>query len=76
MSDEKLIADLGEALSETTVEVYVSGGVVQEVWAPDGVVVLVKDFDCDGADEATLDTDPVTGDKCVIATWRGNCRKE
>lgn len=36
-----------------TVTVYVSGGVVQSVDVPEGVQVLVRDYDCDDEDRIT-----------------------
>ena len=51
-------------MSELIVEVHVSGGVVQHVKAPAGVVVKVIDYDCaDGPDRDD------NGAPCEIATW-------
>lgn len=37
-----------------TVIVIVSGGLVQEVFAPEGVEVLVHDYDVEGSDHPVL----------------------
>lgn len=36
-----------------TVKVFVSGGIVQDVEVPEGVQVIVRDYDCDDEEDAT-----------------------
>lgn len=51
-----------------TVQVIVSGGVVQHVEVPDGVSVIVRDYDVDGVDPALLQQDR-RGDSFIEAIW-------
>jgi hypothetical protein len=55
------------------VKVRVSGGVVQEVETPLGLVIKVFDYDHDdgSVDPATLDKDD-DGNACTIATYGGD----
>lgn len=50
------------------VTVTVEGGVVQHVEVPDGVQVIVKDYDVEGCDEADLEQDE-SGDHYFEANW-------
>lgn len=50
------------------VRVIVSGGVVQHVDVPAGVIVHVIDYDVDGGDDVA-ELDMVDGEECRIATW-------
>jgi hypothetical protein len=47
-----------------TVEITVEGGVVQNVYASEGIEVVVYDYDTDGVPEEDLFTDS-NGHKCV-----------
>lgn len=51
-----------------SVTVTVEGGLVQHVQVPEGVVVVVHDYDVEGVDEADLETDG-NGDKYVKGVW-------
>jgi len=51
-----------------TVRVTVEGGVVQWVEVPEGVTVIVRDYDVDGSEEDQLDQDE-NGDQYVEAIW-------
>lgn len=50
------------------VRVTVEGGVVQNVEVPEGVQVIVKDYDVDGSDEDQLERDE-DGDSFVESIW-------
>ena len=50
------------------VRVVVHGGVVQHVEVPEGVVVVVNDYDCEGCDPDLLQQDG-NGDEFVEAIW-------
>lgn len=52
------------------VKVRVSGGVVQNVEAPDGITVQVYDYDVGDSDPVDLDEDE-SGDDCNFATYGG-----
>jgi hypothetical protein len=53
-----------------TIEIVVRGGVVQEVSnIPEGVCVLVRDYDIEGVPTEKLDTD-VNGDRCIESHWK------
>jgi hypothetical protein len=51
-----------------TVTVTVEGGVVQHIDIPEGVRVVVKDYDVEGCDEAELEEDE-NGDTYFEAIW-------
>lgn len=53
---------------EMTVIVTVEGGVVQHVEVPNGVRVIVRDYDCEGCDAALVQADE-DGDECFEAVW-------
>ena len=53
-----------------TVTIIVEGGVVQKIDLPNGVVVIVKDYDVDGFDEDRLQTDS-NGDEYAESRWEG-----
>lgn len=50
------------------VNVTVEGGVVQYIDVPEGVRVVVKDYDVEGCDEAELEEDE-NGDYFFEAIW-------
>lgn len=50
------------------VRVVVEGGVVQHVEVPEGVTVIVRDYDVDGSEEDQLDQDE-NGDQYIESTW-------
>lgn len=51
-----------------TVEVTVEGGVVQYIDVPQGVRVIVKDYDVEGCDQSDLEQDE-NGDNYFEAIW-------
>lgn len=51
-----------------TVRVTVEGGVVQWVEVPEGVTVIVHDYDVDGCEDEGLQQDD-HGDKFMESTW-------
>lgn len=53
---------------EMTVIVTVEGGVVQHVGVPKGVRVIVRDYDCEGADADMVEEDE-EGNEFVEAVW-------
>jgi hypothetical protein len=57
---------------ERIVRVIVSGGVVQHVEVPEGVRVIVNDYDCEGCDPAVLEYDD-NGDPFVEVVWVADC---
>lgn len=50
------------------VKVTVEGGVVQWVEVPEGVTVIVRDYDVDGSEDEGLDQDE-NGDQYIESTW-------
>ncbi len=50
------------------VKVTVEGGVVQYVEVPEGVTVVVRDYDVDGSEDEGLQQDD-NGDKFIEAIW-------
>jgi hypothetical protein len=50
--------------------VTVEGGVVQHVETPEGVKVVVRDYDTEGCDAARLSVDE-DGNEYVEAVWGG-----
>jgi hypothetical protein len=52
----------------TEIQITVSGGLIQHMTGiPSGVVVTVRDYDCEQSDdEAVMDAD---GEFCVMSTW-------
>jgi hypothetical protein len=50
------------------VRVTVEGGVIQHVECPEGVQVIVKDYDTDGVDEESLQHDE-NGDSYIESIW-------
>lgn len=57
-------------MMEKLVVVTVEGGVVQHVEAPAGVKVVVRDYDCEGAD-ADLVAEDEDGSEFVESVWGG-----
>ena len=55
---------------EKLVVVTVEGGVVQHVECPDGVKVIVRDYDCEGADADLVDVDE-DGNEFAESVWGG-----
>ena len=53
-----------------TVIVTVEGGVVQHVEVPEGIVVLVRDYDVDGSDPREQTDEQ--GDKFLESSWEIN----
>lgn len=53
---------------ERIVRVVVSGGVVEHVEVPEGVIVVVNDYDVEGCDSELLQKDG-NGDEFVEAIW-------
>jgi hypothetical protein len=51
--------------------VTVEGGVVQHVECPEGVKVVVRDHDCEGADADLVSVDEV-GNEFVESVWGGD----
>ena len=51
-----------------TVRVIVSGGVVQHVEVPEGVTVIVRDYDVDGVESDLLQQDR-GGDNYIESIW-------
>lgn len=51
-----------------TVIITVEGGVVQHVQVPDGVTVIVRDYDVDGVEGDLLQQDR-GGDHYIESTW-------
>ena len=51
-----------------TVRITVSGGVVQHVEVPDGVTVIVRDYDVDGVENDLLQQD-TGGDDYIKSIW-------
>ena len=51
-----------------TVQVTVSGGVVQNVEVPECVTVIVRDYDVDGVESDLLQQDE-NGDNYIEAIW-------
>jgi len=57
------------AENKKKIVISVEGGVVQSIdGIPEDVVVVVRDFDVDGVDEADLTKDG-RGDACVESAW-------
>ena len=50
------------------VRITVQGGVIQDVQVPEGVQVVVHDFDTDGTEPDRLSRDE-NGDECVVNIW-------
>jgi hypothetical protein len=50
------------------VRVTIEGGVCQHVEVPEGVTVIVRDYDVDGTDAEEFEQDD-NGDKFIEATW-------
>lgn len=53
---------------QPTVNVFMEGGVIHNVEVPEGVKVVVYDYDTEGADADRLSKDG-KGDDCLITTW-------
>ncbi len=51
-----------------TVNITVSGGVVQNVEVPEGVTVIVRDYDVDGVESDLLQQDR-GGDNYIESIW-------
>jgi hypothetical protein len=49
------------------VRVTVEGGVIQDIDCPEGVRVIVKDYDTDGSEEAVKQDDK--GDNYIESVW-------
>lgn len=52
----------------SVVHVTVSGGLVQAVDVPEGVTVIVRDYDTEGLDDDVLQDDG-SGQLCVQTIW-------
>ena len=50
------------------VKITVQGGVIQDVDVPEGVQVVVHDYDTDGTEPERLSRDE-SGDECVVNIW-------
>ena len=50
------------------VKIIVRGGVIQDVQVPEGVQVVVHDYDTDGTEPERLSRDE-NGDACVVNIW-------
>ncbi len=50
------------------IRVTVEGGVVQHVEVPEGVQVIVRDYDVEGTDADELEQDE-NGDQFIESTW-------
>ena len=59
---------------QKVVIVTVEGGVVQHVEVPEGVRVVVRDYDAEGCDADVLSADE-DGDECVEAIWVAPARE-
>jgi hypothetical protein len=57
-----------DAAKPQVVVVTVEGGVVQNVECPEGVRVVVRDYDTEGTDADHLSRDE-DGNECVEAVW-------
>lgn len=55
-------------MSVKTVIITVEGGVIQDVDLPEDVVVIVRDYDCEGFDEDLLIKDE-DGNECIESVW-------
>ena len=55
-------------MNNKVVHITVEGGVIQDVQVPDGVEVVVRDYDSDGIEDAQLGIDD-DGNKCVETIW-------
>lgn len=49
------------------VHITVEGGVIQDVQVPDGVAVIVRDYDVDGAEEGLPQDE--NGDEFIESVW-------
>lgn len=56
---------------EKVVIVTVEGGVVQHVECPEGVKVVIRDYDCEGCD-ADLVSEDEDGNEYVKSVWGGD----
>ncbi len=56
---------------EKVVIVTVEGGVVQHVEVPNGVRVIVRDYDTEGCDDDLVQQDE-NGDECFESVWCGD----
>lgn len=54
-----------------TVNVFLDGGLVTNIEVPEGVNVIVYDYDVDGVDEDRIITDDL-GNKCTRTSWYSN----
>lgn len=50
------------------VNVFLEGGIVQNIEVPEGVEVHVYDYDLEGLDADRIETDAL-GDSCAITVW-------
>ena len=55
-------------MNERVVHVTVEGGVIQDVQVPDGVKVVVRDYDIDGEEPECLQRDE-HGDAYIETIW-------
>jgi hypothetical protein len=51
-----------------TVRITVEGGIVQHVEVPEGITVIVRDYDVDGFPPEVLVQDE-QGDSCIETIW-------
>ena len=52
-----------------TINITVEGGVIQHVECPEGVQVVVRDYDTDGVPNDQLRQDD-NGDRYIESTWK------
>ena len=53
--------------ADKVVTVYVEGGVVHDVIVPEGIVVVIRDYDIEGVDPERLTS--VNGNQFVESRW-------
>ena len=51
-----------------TVQITMEGGVIQDIEVPEGVRVIVRDYDSDGVEEESLCKDD-NGDNYIETIW-------
>ena len=62
------MARISRPYEELVVHVTLEGGVVQKITHPDGIKVMLRDYDTDGVSEDMLQTDE-NGDRFLESTW-------
>lgn len=56
-------------MEPNTIVITIEGGLVQDVSnIPPGMKVVVRDYDCEGADDDELSKDE-RGDDCYVTVW-------